>query len=82
VLLFRNVRGALESRWEIRQRTWIVLAAIGFGLIGPLVLWPFARAGVAALVVVASILAANVLIRYVIVLLPHPPHAHEQGSAR
>jgi hypothetical protein len=82
VLLFRNVSEALESRWDIRQRAWIVLAAIVFGLIGPLVLWPFARAGVAALVVVASILAANVLIRYVIVGLPHPRHAHEQGSAR
>ena len=82
VLLFRDVRGALESRWEIRQRLWIVLVSIGCGLIGPLALWPFSGAGVAALVLVASILAANVFIRYVIVLLPHPPHAHGDGSAR
>ena len=82
VLLFRDVRGALESRWEIRQRLWIVLVSIGCGLIGPLALWPFSRAGVAALVLGASILAANLFIRYVIVLLPHPPHAQEQGSAR
>jgi hypothetical protein len=82
VLLFRDVRGALESRWEIRQRLSIVLVSIGFGLIAPLALWPFTRAGVAALVVVASILTANVFIRYVIVLLPHLPHAHEHGSPR
>jgi hypothetical protein len=82
VLLFRDVKGALESRWVSHQRLWIVLVSIGCGLIGPLALWPFARVAVAALLLVASILAANVFIRYVIVLLPHPPHAHEHGSPR
>src|SRR5262249_48889897 len=52
VLLFRDVRGALESRWGIRQSLWIFLVSIGCGLIGPLALWPFARAGAAALVLV------------------------------
>jgi hypothetical protein len=82
VLLFRDVKEALESRWEIRQRLWIVLVAIGCGLIGPLALWPFARVAVAATVLVVSSLAASVFIRYVIVLLPHPPQAHEHGSPR
>ena len=76
------MREVLESRWEIRQRLRIVLVSIGCGLIGPLALWPFSRAGVAALVLVASVLAANVFIRYVIVLLPHVSHAHEDGSPR
>jgi serine/threonine protein kinase len=40
VLLFRDVREVLESRWEIRQRLWIVLVSIGCGLIGPLALFP------------------------------------------
>jgi hypothetical protein len=79
VLLYRDVRGALESRWEIHQRLGIVLVPIGCGLIGPLALWPFARTGVAALVLVAFIMAAHVFIRYAIVLLPHPRHVHEDG---
>jgi Ni/Fe-hydrogenase subunit HybB-like protein len=80
VLLYRDVRRALESRWEIRQRRGIVIVSIGCGLIGPLVLWPFARAVVAALILVASILAAGVFIRHVIVLLPHPPHGHGDAT--
>jgi hypothetical protein len=80
VLLVRDVRGALESRWVIRQRLWISLASIGCGLIGPLALWPLARGGAPAMALVASILAASLFIRYVIILLPHPPHEH--GEAR
>src|SRR5262249_14760255 len=62
VLVVRDVSGALERRWVIRQRLWISLASIGCGLIGPLALWPFARGGAAAMALVASILAASLLI--------------------
>jgi Ni/Fe-hydrogenase subunit HybB-like protein len=80
ILLFRDVRRALESRWLIRERLWISLTAIGCGLIGPLALWPFARGGGPAVALVLSILAASLFIRYVVIWLPHPPHAH--GDAR
>jgi hypothetical protein len=78
VLLARDVRQALESRWAIRQRLGISLVSIGCGLIVPLALWPFARGGAPAMALVASILAASLFLRYVIVLLPHPPHTHRE----
>jgi hypothetical protein len=53
-----------------------VLMSTGCGLIGPLVFWPFARTGIPALALVTSILAASLFIRFVIIRLPHPPHAH------
>jgi Polysulphide reductase, NrfD len=80
ILLVRDLRQALESRWLIRERLWISLTSIGCGLIGPLALWPFARSGPPAMALVASILAGSLFIRFVIILLPHPPHAH--GDAR
>lgn len=80
ILLVRDVRRTLESRWVIRERLWIGLTSIGCGLIGPLALWPFARSGAPVMALVASILAGSLFIRYVIILLPHPPHAH--GDAR
>jgi hypothetical protein len=78
-LLARDVREALKNRWETRQRLWINVASIGFGLIGPLALWPFARGGAPAMSLVASILAASLLIRYLIILLPHPPQSHVEA---
>jgi Ni/Fe-hydrogenase subunit HybB-like protein len=80
VLLARDVRRALESRWATRERLWIGLTSIGLGLIGPLALWPFARGGTSAMALVASILAGSLFVRYIVVLLPHAPHA--QGEAR
>jgi hypothetical protein len=76
VLLVRDVRRALDSRWLIRERLWMGLMTIGCGLIGPLAVWPFAQRGTPSMALVASILAASLFIRHVIVLLPHPPHAH------
>jgi hypothetical protein len=76
ILLVRDLRQALESRWIHRDRLWIGLTAIGCGLIGPLALWPFARGGIPAIALVASILAASLFIRFVIILIPHPPHVH------
>jgi hypothetical protein len=75
ILLARDVRRALESRWAIRERLWICLTSIACGLIVPLTLWPFARSGAAAMALVATILAGSLFIRYVIVMLPHAPHA-------
>ena len=80
ILLARDLRRALESRWLIRERLLISLTSIGCGLIGPLALWPFARSGTPAMALVASILAGSLFVRFVIILLPHPPHAH--GDAR
>ncbi len=80
VLLFRDLRQAIESRWSIHERVWISLISLGGGNIAPLALWPIAHSGIAAMALVASILAGSVFIRYVIVLLPHPTHAH--GDAR
>ncbi len=80
ILLVHDVRGALESRWLIRERLWIGLTSLGCGLIAPLALWPFARGGTPAVALVASILAGSLFIRYVIILLPHPAHA--RGDAR
>jgi hypothetical protein len=40
ILLLRDVRRTLESRWAIRERLWISLTSIGCGLIGPLALCP------------------------------------------
>jgi hypothetical protein len=77
ILLFRDLRRALESRWVIWERLWIALISIGFGLIAPLALLPLARSAVPAMALVASILAASVFIRFVIMLLPHPPGAHD-----
>jgi hypothetical protein len=77
ILLVRDVRRALESRWIVRERLWIGLTSIGSGLIVPLVLWPWAQSRAPAMVLVASLLAASLFIRYIIVLLPHPPHAHK-----
>ena len=71
ILLVRDLRRALESRWAIRERLWISLTSIGCGLIGPLALWPFARSGTPAMALVASILAGSLFIRFVIILLPH-----------
>jgi uncharacterized membrane protein YsdA (DUF1294 family) len=45
VLLAHDLRQALESRWQVRERLWISLTSIGCGLIGPLALWPFASSG-------------------------------------
>jgi hypothetical protein len=80
VLLVRDLRQAVESRWVKRGRLWIGLVSIGCGLIVPLALWPFARSGAPAVALVASILAASLFIRYVITLLPHPSEA--RGAAR
>jgi Ni/Fe-hydrogenase subunit HybB-like protein len=80
ILLGRDLRQAIESRWLARERLWISLTSIGCGLIGPLALWPFARSGAPAMALVASILAGSLFIRFVIILLPHPRHAH--GDAK
>jgi hypothetical protein len=82
MLLVRDVRKALERRWIARERRWIGLISIGSGLVAPLVLWPLAQKRAPAMVLVASVLAAGLFIRYVIVLLPHPPHAHEEARPR
>jgi Polysulphide reductase, NrfD len=76
ILLRLDLKRALEDRWEIRERIWISLTSIGCGLIVPLALWPFARSAAPATALVASILASSLFIRFVIILLPHPPHAH------
>jgi Ni/Fe-hydrogenase subunit HybB-like protein len=80
ILLFRDLRQALESRWLVRERRWISLTSIGCGLIAPLALWPFARSATPAMALVASILAGGLFTRFVIILLPHPPHAQEDPS--
>jgi hypothetical protein len=77
VLLVRDLRQALESRWMARERLWISLMSVGCGLIGPLALWPFARTGIPALALVAFILAGSLFVRFVIVRLPHSAHARE-----
>jgi hypothetical protein len=81
ILLARDVRQALESRWSDRERSWIIITSIGCGLIAPLVLWPFARGGVPAIALVAFVLAGSLFIRFVIVLLPHASHAHGAVTA-
>jgi hypothetical protein len=80
VLLVRDLRGALEGRWENRDRRRIMLTSLGFGLVGPLALWPFARSVGPAMAIIASILAGSLFIRFIIVLLPHP--THQQADAR
>jgi len=76
ILLCRDLRRALLSRWILRDRIGIGLVSTGCGLIAPLVLWPFAQSGAPAIALVASILAGSLFVRFVIVLLPHPPHVH------
>jgi hypothetical protein len=80
ILLVRDLRQALESRWSRRERLGIGLTATGCGLIVPLARWPFSRGWLPAIALVASILAASLFIRFVIILIPHPHRAH--GDAR
>ncbi len=73
-LLVGNLRPALESRWTYEKNLSIGAAAFG-GLVVPLVLMPFATDLITEMALVAMLLAGSLLVRFVIVLLPHEAHA-------
>ncbi len=70
-LLAGNLRPVLERRWTKGQIRLIAGSAIGGGLIAPLTLIPFATDPIVAAALVALLLAGSLLVRFVIVLLPH-----------
>jgi hypothetical protein len=70
-LLARNLRPALESRWRNRRSRLIAGTAIAGGLVVPLASMPFATDPIVAMALVALLLSGSLLVRYVIVMLPH-----------
>jgi hypothetical protein len=70
-LLAANLRPALDSRWTNRQTLSIGLTTIGGGLLVPLAFMPFATDPIIATGLVALLLVGSLLVRFVIVMLPH-----------
>jgi hypothetical protein len=69
-LLVGNLRPALERRWTCEKNLSIGAAAFG-GLVVPMVLMPFTTDLITEMALVALLLGGSLLVRFVIVLLPH-----------
>jgi hypothetical protein len=78
-LLAGNLLPALKRRWSNGQIWLIAGTAIGGGLVAPLALMPFSIGPIAAMALVALLLAGSLLVRFVIVLLPHETHSRVQA---
>jgi hypothetical protein len=71
MLLAGNLRPALESRWTHGEIKLVGGTAIGGGLVVPLAFMHFATDPIMAIALVALLLAGSLLVRFVIVMLPH-----------